>query len=161
MTNQSSDKQTRDNSLLPAILVSVVVLFATVVLWQALQSKEHANLRQGVFLQASNVRAQVQARMQERVQERILALQRMANRWESAGGTPRSVWERDALAYYQDFGGYQAIEWVDSNFRVQWTVPLNAAAQALDPTGDDGHKQTVTRLINLAGGAKASLPPYP
>ncbi len=70
------------------------------------------------------------------VDNRLAALDRLAERWTTAGGTPRPVWEADAARYVTDMPGFQAIEWADATLHIRWIVPLagNEAAQDLDIT---------------------------
>ncbi|MBD1895068.1 hypothetical protein [Coleofasciculus sp. FACHB-129] len=56
------------------------------------------------------------------MEERFLALVRMAKRWENAGKPSQQNWEADATLNFQQFSGYQAIEWVDPEFNVRWGI---------------------------------------
>lgn len=55
--------------------------------------------------------------------EKLLALERMADRWEVAGGTPYAAWKSDALNHIQHIRGLRALEWVDESQRIRWAVP--------------------------------------
>lgn len=58
------------------------------------------------------------------VQNRIQALQRIVDRWEARGGTPKKEFISDTKNYITDGPGYQAIKWIDENFYVRWINPL-------------------------------------
>ncbi|MCZ6490716.1 MAG: hypothetical protein O7A06_09315, partial [Acidobacteria bacterium] len=102
-----------------AILVAVVVASFAVVLWQALIVHEHAQIKLAVEQEALTLRANIQAR----IEPEILALVRMAKRWEAHGGTPREAWEADAMHYLADQTGQWRISWIDPSYIARWTVP--------------------------------------
>lgn len=52
------------------------------------------------------------------------AIRRMAKRLQSNPAMTRLEWRRDARNYLDDFGVYQAIEWVDRDFVVRWLEPV-------------------------------------
>ena len=58
-----------------------------------------------IQLESSSVKDVVAAELKTRID----ALERMAKRWESRGGTPKREWEIDAQSYIKDYKGYQAI----------------------------------------------------
>jgi diguanylate cyclase (GGDEF)-like protein len=60
------------------------------------------------------------------------AIQRMAFRLGNAFEDSEHDWRRDARHYLNDFGIYQAIEWVDHKFIIRWLEPLAANADMLD-----------------------------
>lgn len=54
----------------------------------------------------------------------VQALQRMARRLEANPALPEDIWRQDARSYLADFGVYQAVEWIDSDFQIRWVEPL-------------------------------------
>ncbi|MEE2764527.1 MAG: EAL domain-containing protein [Pseudomonadota bacterium] len=54
----------------------------------------------------------------------VKTLQRMAQRLEAMPETPQSIWRADARRYLNDFGVYQAVEWIDRNFIIRWLEPV-------------------------------------
>ena len=77
--------------------------------------------------------------IQQDIDNRLSALDRLAQRWMAAGGTPHAIWEADAVRYVTDMPGFQSIEWADATLHTRWIVPLdgNEAAQDLDITQTD------------------------
>lgn len=71
-------------------------------------------------------------RIQSEFELRLKAIKRMANRWSEAGGTSRKIWDADAFAYINDMAGFQAIEWLDTDGRVRWIVPLEGNEKLLN-----------------------------
>jgi PAS domain S-box-containing protein len=145
------------------IAVGTVILATTLILWQALLARERAGIAQTIQLEASNAKFEITRQLQERTQ----ALERMAARWGYAGKLPKDRWEADASLYIQHYGGFQAIEWVDSSFYVRWIVPLrgNEAAQNLNLASEarrrtaleaarNQHQVAVTRTINFKQGRR-------
>ena len=163
MAHLLNEKLKKGPSRLLAIVVGTVLFLSAFLVSRTMMSEEQASLHYQVSLEASNVREQVQ----ERLQERMRALQRMANRWESSGGTPRHLWEDDAQVYYEDFGGFEAVVWVDSSFQARWIVPQEGneaffgfylgkeerRLQALQ-TARDTRQPSGTRSIDLASWGK-------
>ena len=52
------------------------------------------------------------------------AIRRMAKRLEADPAKTKQEWRRDARNYLDDFGVYQAIEWIDSDFIIRWLEPI-------------------------------------
>ncbi len=142
------------------------VLIITLILWQALATQEIAQIEQKLELEAANVKTE----LTQQVQGRILALVRMAKRWEKRGKPSPENWEADAQLYLQHFKGYQAIEWVDPSFQVRWIAPLtgNEAAKNLNLAWEERRKKaldftrihrklTVTSSLNLVQGGKGFI----
>ncbi|TGN38923.1 bifunctional diguanylate cyclase/phosphodiesterase [Marinobacter confluentis] len=55
----------------------------------------------------------------------VEAIQRMAERREANPSLNQALWSADARNYLEDFGVYQAIEWIDSDYVIRWLEPLN------------------------------------
>jgi diguanylate cyclase (GGDEF)-like protein len=53
------------------------------------------------------------------------AIRRLARRLEANPDMPEEIWSHDARNYLQDFGIYQAIEWIDRDFIIRWLEPLS------------------------------------
>jgi PAS domain S-box-containing protein len=152
--------------LLLGVLASVVVFF----LWQKLTIKEELHINQLIQQKADAIHLQLNQELTTRIQ----GLQRITNRWQASGGTPQELWEADVTAYIDNFSGYQAIEWVDSNFIVRWVIPVegNEAVQNQD-LSQERRRQITLRLardlkqviltpnISLAQGGQGFLATVP
>ncbi|MBD3560065.1 PAS domain S-box protein, partial [Planktothrix sp. FACHB-1355] len=139
---------------------------ATIFIWQSIIAQQNEQIEQSIQVESKFLQTEIT----QQVETRIKALERMKERWQMRGETPRNEWESDAKFYINDFGGYQAIEWVDTSFRVRWIVPLagNEAAQNLDLSVDTrrrvalqnalkNRKTTVTKIVNLVQEGKGFL----
>lgn len=112
------------------LIVGVVISVLILLLWQNLRVYQHDQIKSSIAHEATTIEAEIS----NRLNTRILALERMAKRWEARGGTPQPEWESDAAAYLEDFSGWQAIEWIDAAAHVRWVAPLegNEAILNLD-----------------------------
>jgi len=106
----------------PALLAGFVVAAATLGLWQALLAQERSETERAVALNVETVRNEISSRMDSRV----LALVRMARRWEMRGRPPRSEWEADADLYLGHDAGYVAIARVEPDLRASWVAQQRA-----------------------------------
>ncbi|BAZ24262.1 two-component hybrid sensor and regulator [Kalymmatonema gypsitolerans NIES-4073] len=148
------------------VIVGISVFILTLLLWHKLLFQQDLYIRRNVELAAANVSYEITAQIQTRTK----ALDRMAKRWEIRGGTPKTEWEADASNYYQDFLGFQGIEWVDKSYYVRWIVPLagNEAAQNLNLAFEERRRSalekakqsrevTMTRTVTLTQGGQGFL----
>ncbi len=139
---------------------------AVFVLWHQLLLQEQIHLQ---TLTQQYAQATV-ANISEKLTDRINSLNRMSRRWQVQGGTPRSVWEADVIAYSQDFYGIQSIEWVDRFWQVRWIVPLNGHKSARNLEGSPAlnrqvgftvaqtlRQTTLTKIIPLTQSHKGFL----
>ncbi|MCC7326802.1 MAG: PAS domain S-box protein [Burkholderiales bacterium] len=106
----------------PALVVGFAVAAATLGLWQALLAQERSQTERTVALSLETVRNEISSRMDSR----ILALVRMARRWEMRGRPPRPEWEADANFYLSHDAGYVAIARVEPDLRVSLIMPQDA-----------------------------------
>jgi len=106
--------------LLP-LLLGLVATIAVLGLWQQLVVEKHLHTEQLVLQQVNTIRAE----LEKALTAHVSTLERMARRWNVAGGTSKNVWEIAAVSNVEDFPGLQAIAWVDASFQVQWVVPAN------------------------------------
>lgn len=148
------------------VLLGIISTIAVLGLWQQLRTQEHRHIQQLVQQEADSI----QVELNRELSSRMLGLQRIARRWQESGGTPKPLWEADVTDYIEHYYGYQAIEWVDSTFHVQWIVPLkgNEAAQNLDlgqerrrhltlRVARDLQQTILSRTISLAQGGRGFL----
>ena len=147
------------------LFVGICAVTVTLWLWRALLAQEHAQLERTIQLEAAGVKNEVVARMQAR----ILALVRMARRWEDWGQPTQEQWEFEAELYVSHFPGYQAIAWVNPQL-TRWVTPpaANEAMQDLALAFEqqrqsvleavrDRREVAVTRSIDLMQGGKGFL----
>ena len=148
------------------LLAGLGVLAAGVFLSYFLTMKEHAYIKTHVQLKIGHVKSEIV----EQIEVQVLALTRMARRWEIGGKPPRAEWQSDAKLYVKHYPFYQALEWVDPSFHVRWIVPSkgNEKAQHLDlssekrrlaalETAKETGKTTITHTIDLVQGGKGFL----
>jgi PAS domain S-box-containing protein len=151
--------------LLP-LLIGISVSIAVMILWQRLIIEEKTKIKQLIQQQAIAIKIE----LNNELNTRIMALERMQRHWQRHGGISQKEWEVEATDYFNDYGGYQAIERVDSSFRVRWIVPLagNKAAQNFDFSQEsrrrtaleiarDRRHTTSTSTIDLVQGGKEFL----
>lgn len=147
---------------LVAILLSVIVFFIS---WE-LQRGQDQRRTERILRLAELVAADIETDLTQR----ITALQRMANRWEASGGTPRNEFFSDAQHYIHDMPGLRGIAWLDKDFIARWVVPErnNQAVVGFDfkqePTRFDAleralfsQRPTMSRPISLKGGLESAL----
>lgn len=61
----------------------------------------------------------------------VTALSRMAERRKIDPDMPEQAWQEDARNYLKDFGTYQAIEWIDSNYIIRWLEPMEGNEEVI------------------------------
>ena len=163
----------RDQTRWLPVVAGVAVACAALLLCQALLVQERTHIRRTVELAGSETNEMIKTHLESLV----LALVRMAGRWEARGGTPGREWESDAQAYVTQHPGYQAIEWVDPSFYIRWVVPMSGNESMLDlnlaadewrrlvlEAARESGEVTVTRAIDLVQGGEGFLiyvPLYP
>ncbi|MCC5634716.1 response regulator [Nostoc sp. CHAB 5844] len=148
------------------IAIGMIISVAVLLMWQNLLVDQHTEVTHLIAQETAAVKTD----LSNRLKRHILALERMAKRWEASGGTPRQVWEVDATAYLDDFKGYKAIEWVDSTGYVRWVVPMqgNEVVLNLDLSQDAERRTalekarifrqtTLTHTLELKQGGKGFL----
>ena len=117
-------------------LIFVVLAVGSVVLFATLKDKERAYVH---ALIARDV-TQTELLMASQTNDRIAAMQRLAGRWDIAGGTPFVIWQFDARNYKRQLAGLEAVQWIDKSGHVRWIEPLSGnedmvgAAVAADAT---------------------------
>ncbi|SFR48068.1 diguanylate cyclase (GGDEF) domain-containing protein [Marinobacter gudaonensis] len=52
------------------------------------------------------------------------AIRRMAKRFQNDPSISLETWRQDARNYLEDFGVYQAIEWIDRDYVIRWLEPV-------------------------------------
>ncbi|MBD2690990.1 response regulator [Anabaena catenula] len=148
------------------IAIGVIISVAVLLLWQNLLIYQHTEMTHLITQEANTIKTELSSR----INTRILALERMAKRWEASGGTLQQVWEVDAATYLKDFNGYQAIAWVDVTAHVRWIAPVkgnevvlnldlmqNAERRTALLTARNLRQITLTPTLELKQGGKGFL----
>ncbi len=148
-----------------------IILFASISIFSwNMGKRESSNLEHRIELEAKEMATLLDADMRAR----IPSLQRMVNRWQIRNGISKEEFVRDASSYIEDAAGYQAIEWVDSDFHVRWIIPMegNEQAQDLNLAFEDRRRSaleaarnqkspSMTSPIDLVQGGKGFLAYFP
>lgn len=100
------------------ILVGAGTVAVTLLLWQALLVQEHEHIEKTARAAAARMNSEVVARMDAR----ILALVRMARRWEQLPPPSQEQWEFEAGPNLSYFPGYQTIVWMDRSLQTRRVV---------------------------------------
>ncbi|BES73740.1 hypothetical protein RE428_47580 [Marinobacter nanhaiticus D15-8W] len=105
--------------VLPVVMLLAFVVL-TAVFWQGIESQSRHQIQLTLQAEANALVRELQGDFQSHVR----ALRRMAERREASPDLSEATWKADADNYLRDFKHYQAIEWVDSNYRIRWVTPL-------------------------------------
>lgn len=105
--------------ILPLAIFGFCVL-GTYELYDTLRAREKVFVHNTVAEQAEKIRALIDTD----TNSKLLALKRMALRWEAANGTPEKLWRKDSYNYVGHMAGLRALEWVDSTYHVRWVEPV-------------------------------------
>lgn len=103
-----------------APLAVLIIGFAlSLLLWQQASHQQIALIKKSVSIQADLTKTDIS----KSIQSNLLALKRMADRWQVKGGTPYAQWQRDAKNYVKDQPGLTTVEWVDDSYYIRWIEP--------------------------------------
>ncbi len=116
------------------VLIGLTVLAATLGLWYVLKTQERFHITSRVALHLEGVKNELTVRLESRV----LALVRMASRWEMAGQPRQAEWETDAQLYLRHYPGYLAIAWLDPQRQPRWRMPPETSGSAGFPPLPEG-----------------------
>ncbi len=117
------------NTLWLPLLVGMLIFTVIGLFSWGLYQAQNAELVNDV--QSKN--AMIATHIETDYSARVAALQRLSRQWEGHDGFTREEFTIDVQYFINDNPGFQAIEWVDSQYYVRWIVPLagNEAAQNL------------------------------
>lgn len=110
-----------------AAVIGCFLLICAFVFWHALREHETSQI---LYMMNSEL-SELDHHIQKIMVERALALQRMAHRWATQGKPVQRYWETDALNYFWDQPGYQAIAWANPISKIEWIVPREGNEAAL------------------------------
>lgn len=141
-------------------------LISTMLLWQARLEQERVHIQRTIQSEADNLTKGIR----NLIEARVLALVRLAERWQAQDGIPRREWAAASSLLLAHQPGYQAIEWVSPDFHVRWIMPLkgNEKAQGLNLAFEERRRRaleaardrrgvTTTAAIDLVQGGKGFL----
>ncbi|HEY4274908.1 MAG TPA: PAS domain S-box protein [Rhizomicrobium sp.] len=124
------------------------LLALLITLTNALSADQDAALSDRVQDAAQDVARESQAEMNDI----FIALDRMANRWNTADGTPPAVWQADTNAYLRGYPGLRSIVWADDAGRIGRIARRHAATATSRMVGD----QALADAKRLEAARKAS-----
>lgn len=96
-----------------------LLIAANVLIWQALTNAEKQQAMSRLQLETQALALQLEARFDSQAS----SLRRLAARWPFHHNN-RQQWLLDVERLLEDVGNYQAIEWLDADYRMQWIEPL-------------------------------------
>lgn len=98
------------------IPVFVLLGAATLSLWSTERTRDIEVLRTMVASEAESLGSVAM----HYVSDVYLSMDQMSVRWMESGGTPESLWRKDAQSYLQSIPMLTGISWVDANSVVRW-----------------------------------------
>lgn len=106
---------------LPALIVVLccalaIALFTT---WRALHLAEQQQARARLQLESDALAQQIETHFKHQTDSLI----RLARRWP-LHHAQRDLWNSDAEQLLRDYNSFQAIEWLDRHYRMQWIEPF-------------------------------------
>ncbi len=124
--------------------VGLIILLATYLLHRELVIQDQARVNQVIETEATNVKNEIVLRMQAR----ILKLAHMARQWEYMGKPAQGIWEEEALNITQKFSGFQAVCWIDPDYRIRWIMPVkgNESVQDMNIAPNSGAKILIDQI---------------
>ena len=105
--------------------VFAVVAAGTLLLHHQLKVSEDHYVASIVADRAANIRQLIESE----TQSKLKSLQRLAQRWDAANGTPEDQWRQDAANHVTQLGGVQGLAWIDTTCHQRWSEPIDAAAK--------------------------------
>ena len=104
-------------------VVFLVMAAGTFLLYRQLMVSESRFVASIVAERAANIRQLIESE----TQSKLKSLQRLAQRWDAANGTPEDQWRQDAANYITQLGGLQGLAWVDATCHQRWSEPIDPA----------------------------------
>lgn len=128
----------RARSFWPARLALAFLLLvlcsASLMLWRLLENDQQQRLQDHVGYQARTLARQLESTLSNEVED----LDHIARLWHNLGRLQQAAWEHEASMALQGFPAYQSIQWLDTDLRMRWLLPLsgNEAARNFRLTAD-------------------------
>ena len=140
-----------DKGYVVPLAIFVVMSSGTLLLYHQLKVSENRFVASIVAERAANIRQL----METETQNKLKALQRLAQRWDAANGTPEEQWRQDAANYVTQLGGLQALAWVDATCHQRWSEPIDPAVNEFFDTDCPG----VLKSLSTRGAIFVIDPP--
>ncbi|EON91895.1 diguanylate cyclase/phosphodiesterase [Marinobacter lipolyticus SM19] len=103
------------------VLILIVFLGIASVLKYGIDRQDRRQLESSLASETQAMAANLEREFLVHVQ----AIRRMAKRIEANPELTKELWRQDARNYLDDFGVYQALEWIDRQFVIRWLEPLS------------------------------------
>lgn len=143
-----------EKGYLAPLFVLVIFSAASFYVYYVLAQNEEHTIQGIVEERAEKTRALMDAELSSR----FTSFKRMAQRWESAGGTAEDQWRKDASSYLNYRPGLKSIHWLDADGHVRWTEPATShVSAALLPEGGVQERWLVDAMER---GAVVTSPPF-
>ncbi|CAD5105816.1 sensor domain-containing diguanylate cyclase [Zestomonas carbonaria] len=109
------------------VLLLALLCGTTVAIWWQLEQHQTQRLQERVDAQARALAQQLESRLDEQLQD----LRILGALWNHRGRLPRDEWDLYVRFCLEGFSGYQSIQWLDSDLRMRWLLPVqgNEAAR--------------------------------
>ncbi|TVP88239.1 MAG: diguanylate cyclase [Pseudomonadaceae bacterium] len=104
-----------------------LLIAANLLIWQALINAEKQQTMSRLQLETQALALQLEARFDSQAS----SLRRLAHRW-AYHHDDYTQWLLDVERLLNDVDNYQAIEWLDANYRMQWVEPLAGNEAVVD-----------------------------
>lgn len=151
---EADENHLPDKVLLIPILCFSLALSITLTFHFRLESEQQGKINQNIKQKLEVIHFS----LQENVHNSLVALRRMAQRWEFDKGTPENEWREDAYNYVIDHPALKTVEWVDETYHVRYVEPLspNKGALGLYIIYDEQRKKIIEEAVE---GDKITLTP--
>ena len=107
-----------DRILLPTAFF-LIAFVAALTLWQLLINHRRNEIQAVTNEQVTFVKSKIESELKAR----LLPLERLAGRWSERGRPESEEMESDALLVMSGYPAYQAVEWADPTYHIQWVTP--------------------------------------
>ena len=154
-----------DRLLLPAIFGLTAVL-AALILWQLLLGHQRAEIQAATKDQAQFVSTKIESELKASIAQ----LEQLAGRWRARGQLDDIGKQSDVELVMSGYPAYQAIEWVDPGYHVDWASPRGRNQADLGATfgqdeprrvalqaAEESHGVVVTHPVSLRNGGRGLL----
>ena len=149
-----------------AFIISASIAYGSFSLWTAFKAEDKRVISAAFKEQESLVGEKISQYMNQAV----VAVKRMADRWEAQGGTSYELWQKDAANYINDFPALKALNLTKSDLHIKWIEPVKGNESALGlyiafdkdretalMKAKELNKSTITPPIDLVQGYKAII----